>query len=182
VDPALRPSDVDAERDVILDEILMHADEPSDLAPSSGWRGCSRPSARRDTLGTAESVGQLGADQIRAFFERHYRPENIVVAVAGDCHHDQVAAEVESRFRGTAGGVAPPRSAPALRAEPLRTASRPTEQPTSCSAPAPPAPRRAPWASAVLNQTLAAALEPPVPKDQGAARPRVLGVVRARHL
>ena len=33
-DPALRSNDVDAERSVILDEILMHADEPADLA----WR------------------------------------------------------------------------------------------------------------------------------------------------
>src|ERR1700735_754444 len=30
-DPALRPSDVDAERTGILDEILMHAEEPADL-------------------------------------------------------------------------------------------------------------------------------------------------------
>ena len=30
--PALRPGDVDAERTVILDEIMMHADEPADLA------------------------------------------------------------------------------------------------------------------------------------------------------
>src|ERR1019366_4210080 len=28
--PALRPTDLDAERQVILDEILMHADEPAD--------------------------------------------------------------------------------------------------------------------------------------------------------
>jgi len=30
--PALRPDDIEAERTVILDEILMHADEPADLA------------------------------------------------------------------------------------------------------------------------------------------------------
>src|SRR6201995_3618864 len=30
--PSLRPDDIEAERTVILDEILMHADEPADLA------------------------------------------------------------------------------------------------------------------------------------------------------
>ena len=46
-EPALRPADVEAERTVILDEILMHADEPADLA-SERWQAAAvpRPSAR----------------------------------------------------------------------------------------------------------------------------------------
>ena len=31
----------------------------------------------------------------------HYRPANMVVSVAGDCTHEAVAAELESRFAGT---------------------------------------------------------------------------------
>ena len=44
-DPALRPSDVDAERTVILDEILMHADEPADLV-AERWQSLSSPATR----------------------------------------------------------------------------------------------------------------------------------------
>src|SRR5271166_6698077 len=40
--PALRPDDVEAERTVILDEILMHADEPADLA-SELWQSSLFP-------------------------------------------------------------------------------------------------------------------------------------------
>ena len=52
-DPALRPSDVDAERTVILDEILMHADEPADLVAEQ-WQSSLFPghALGRDTLGT----------------------------------------------------------------------------------------------------------------------------------
>ena len=56
-EPALRPDDIEAERTVILDEILMHADEPADLA-AERWQSALFPGhpLGRDTLGTASSV------------------------------------------------------------------------------------------------------------------------------
>src|ERR1700734_3258173 len=66
-----------------------------------------------DTLGAAAPVQRLTRDDIRAFFDLHYRPSNMVVSVAGDCTHEAVAAGLERRFAGTAGGVAPARTAPA---------------------------------------------------------------------
>ena len=128
-DPALRPADVDGERTVILDEILMHADEPADLVAEQ-WQSSLFPghALGRDTLGTQSTVGALGADDIRAFFDHHYRPGNIVVSVAGDCAHDAVAADLERRFAGKPGGAAPARTAPGPEAERLHVVRRPTEQ------------------------------------------------------
>jgi predicted Zn-dependent peptidase len=128
-DPALRPSDVDAERTVILDEILMHADEPADLAAEQ-WQSSLFPghALGRDTLGTASTVGDLAATDIRGFFEHHYRPGNMVVSVAGDCTHEGVAADLERRFSGQAGGVAPERDGPGPETEPLHVVRRSTEQ------------------------------------------------------
>ncbi len=128
-DPALRPTDVDAERGVILDEILMHADEPVDLA-AERWQSslfCGHPLGR-DTLGTESSVVATGAEDIRRFFEHHYRPANIVVSVAGDCDHDRVADAVETRWTGRDGGRAPERDGPGGSVEPLVVVRRPTEQ------------------------------------------------------
>ena len=127
--PALRSSDVDAERTVILDEILMHADEPADLAAEQWQSSIFRDHALgRDTLGTASTVGALEATDIRGFFEHHYRPGNMVVSVAGDCTHDAVAADLERRFAGTLGGVAPPRTAPGPGTAQIQVVRRPTEQ------------------------------------------------------
>ena len=127
--PALRPSDVDAERTVILDEILMHADEPADLAAEQWQSSIFRDHALgRDTLGTASTVGALEATDIRGFFEHHYRPGNMVVSVAGDCTHDAVAADLERRFAGTLGGAAPPRTAPGPGTAQIQVVRRPTEQ------------------------------------------------------
>jgi predicted Zn-dependent peptidase len=128
-EPALRPADVDAERTVILDEILMHSDEPADLAAEQ-WQSSlfTGHELGRDTLGTAGTIGALTADDIRTFFERHYRPANMVVSVAGDCTHEAVAADLERRFAGTPGGEAPVRTAPGPDARALHVVRRPTEQ------------------------------------------------------
>ena len=127
--PALRMNEVEAERTVILDEILMHSDEPADLA-SERWQAALFPDhpLGRDTLGTATSVQHIGRDDIRAFFERHYRPANMVVSVAGDCTHEKVATGLERRFGGIAGGDAPVRNAPGPDIVPLDVVRRPTEQ------------------------------------------------------
>ncbi len=128
-EPALRPDDIEAERTVILDEILMHADEPADLA-GERWQAALFPghALGRDTLGTASSVQRITRDDISAFFHEHYRPSNMVVSVAGDCTHDAVAADLERRFAGTAGGVAPARTAPGPETVALDVVRRPTEQ------------------------------------------------------
>ncbi|HEY1827413.1 MAG TPA: pitrilysin family protein [Acidimicrobiales bacterium] len=128
-EPALRPSDVDAERSVILDEILMHADEPSDQAAEQ-WQAAMFPGhpLGRDTLGTADTVAELSATDIRGFLHEHYRPSNMVVSVAGDCRHEQVATDLEARFAGQTGGCAPSRTAPNNDTVPLRVERRATEQ------------------------------------------------------
>jgi predicted Zn-dependent peptidase len=127
--PALRPADLDAERLVILDEILMHADEPSDQATeeSSAALFPDHPLGR-EVLGSQASVSAMTATRIREFFEHHYRPANMVVAVAGDVDHQSVAAGLEERFDGGGGGRAPAREAPGDKVEPLRVTRRGTEQ------------------------------------------------------
>jgi predicted Zn-dependent peptidase len=128
-EPALRPDDVEAERTVILDEILMHADEPADLA-GERWQEALYPghALGRDTLGTASSVQRITRDDIRTFFDLHYRPSNMVVSVAGDCTHDVVAQDLERRFAGIHGGTAPARTAPGPDTVNLDVVRRSTEQ------------------------------------------------------
>ncbi len=127
--PALRVGDIEAERTVILDEIMMHADEPADLA-SERWQAAlfADHPLGRDTLGTASSVQGITRDDLYGFFAEHYRPSNIVVSAAGDCTHEAVAAELEQRFAGAPGGSAPVRSAPGPNEGSIAVVRRPTEQ------------------------------------------------------
>lgn len=127
--PALRPSEVDAERQVILEEILMHADEPDDLVHelSSESLFPGHPLGR-DVLGTEASVCAMDPDDIRAFFDHHYRPANMVVSVAGHLDHDLVVDALARRLPGQVGGQRPQREAPIGEPRPLVVDSRPTEQ------------------------------------------------------
>ena len=128
-DPALAPADVEAERTVILDEILMHADEPADLA-AAHFTSALFPGhpLGRDPLGTAESVLATTAADVRRFFDEHYRPANMVVSVAGDFDHELVATSVQARFDALSGGRSPERTAPAEPPAPLCVVHKTTEQ------------------------------------------------------
>jgi predicted Zn-dependent peptidase len=110
-DPALRPAEVDAERQVILEEVLMHLDEPADLVQEDFAEALfpGHPLGR-EVLGLPEVVREVGVAEIRRFFDAHYRPGNMVVAAAGSIDHDDVAAAIEARFFRHGGG--PPKRRP----------------------------------------------------------------------
>ena len=95
----ITPEDVEAERDVILDEIAMHDDDPDDvvqdLLAAQAW-GASP--LGRPVAGSAASVAALTRDQVHRFWRRHYRPARTVVAVAGNVDHDEVVAQVGRAF------------------------------------------------------------------------------------
>jgi predicted Zn-dependent peptidase len=128
-DPALAPTDVDSERSVIMDEILMHADEPADFAAEQCTAALFRSHPLgREVMGTPATVDLLGAPEIRGFFDHHYRAGNFVVAAAGDVDHDRLADDLDRRFRGRGGGSPPLREAPGEASEALAVTRRPTEQ------------------------------------------------------
>ena len=101
----MRPQDVDAERKVILEEIAMHEDSPDDiihdLFVSALWE--SHPLGQ-SVLGNHNVISTLSSEEIRAYFKRFYRPENIVVAVAGNVEHDRVVEMVDELMNVDGGG------------------------------------------------------------------------------
>jgi predicted Zn-dependent peptidase len=128
-DPALREQDIDAERQVILEEVLMHLDEPADVVQEHLMEGLfpDHPLGR-EVLGLPEVITSVSAREIRAFFERHYRPANMVIAVAGAIEHEEVAEMLEERFSGRAGGEAPTREAPGAGTVAMDLVARDCEQ------------------------------------------------------
>jgi predicted Zn-dependent peptidase len=91
--------DVESERDVILDEIAMHDDDPEDVVTNlfegTCWQGAP---LGRPIAGSAESIDALTRRQIARFYRSHYRPENLVVSVAGNVDHAVVVRQVRAAF------------------------------------------------------------------------------------
>lgn len=127
--PAFRPDEVDAERQVILEEILMNEDTPDDRVHTLVFeaRYPDHPLGR-EVLGSPETIEAMTRDEIAGFHGHHYRPENLVVAAAGLLDHDEVVAHVAAGFGALPAGSRPERSAPS--APPLSevVVRRPTEQ------------------------------------------------------
>jgi len=97
--PAFRPDEVESERHVILEEILMHDDEPSELVHDLFIEALfpDHPIGR-EVLGTAKTISALSRDAIAGHFGTHYRQPNLVLAAAGHLHHDDLAAGLERRM------------------------------------------------------------------------------------
>ncbi len=127
--PAFRPNEVDAERQVILEEVLMHLDEPADIVQERFAEALfpGHPLGR-EVLGLPDVIKSVGVGEIRAFFETHYLPGNMVVAAAGQVDHDEVAAGISRRFAGRSGGGPPRRQPPAGALLPRLLEADETEQ------------------------------------------------------
>jgi len=127
--PALREADIESERQVILEELLMDDDSPEDRVHTLLFESLfPRHALGRETAGTKQTVAAITPDDVRAFFCRWYRPATTVVSVAGPVDHDAVVAEVERRFPSAAGGERPERTAPGGQVKPLAVSRRSTEQ------------------------------------------------------
>jgi predicted Zn-dependent peptidase len=109
--------------------VAMHRDEPADVVQERFAEACfpGHPLGR-EVLGDPEVISDVSVDEIRAFLDAHYRPANVVVAVAGDIDHDNIAARIEQRFAGFQGGDAPIRTAPSREVRNLDVTTRDTEQ------------------------------------------------------
>ncbi len=127
-EPALRAADVETERQVILEEIHLAADDPDDVVFESLYEALfpDHPLGR-EVLGSEASVTALGRDDIAAFHDHWYRAPNLVVAAAGAVDHERLVAQVHEAFAGRDGGTVPERHGPTAPPVPARRITRPTE-------------------------------------------------------
>jgi predicted Zn-dependent peptidase len=92
-------ADVEAEREVILDEIAMHDDDPDDvvhnLFAAKAWHGT--PLAR-PIAGTTESIEALTRSQVNRYYRSRYVAPAMAVAVAGNVEHRDVVRLVKKAF------------------------------------------------------------------------------------
>src|SRR5580700_4493273 len=98
-DSLIEPKDVDAERNVVLEEIAMNEDDPGDTVHEAfTTRLFGDTPLGRPILGTVDSINAITRDQIFEHYRARYTPPNIVVAAAGNLDHDTVVQLVAQAF------------------------------------------------------------------------------------
>lgn len=87
----LDPDEFDRERGVILEEIAMDRDDPTDFAFEQFIAGVMDGSPlARPIAGTPEEIRTVARDAVWEHYRAAYRPENLVVTAAGGLEHDHV--------------------------------------------------------------------------------------------
>jgi predicted Zn-dependent peptidase len=109
----IEPKDVDAERGVILEEIAMNDDDPTDTVHEAFTEQLFGDSPLgRPILGTTASINGITREQITEHYRDRYTPDHLVVAASGNVDHDMVLEHVRRTFGPHLAGErapAPPR-------------------------------------------------------------------------
>lgn len=99
----LGKKEIEKEKQVIREEIRMVQDDPEDLVQDLHTKlMMGRHPLSRPILGKESTIAQLTRQDLLQYIDAHYRPEKIVIAVAGNFDQAQLEATVARMF-GTYG-------------------------------------------------------------------------------
>lgn len=101
--PALRQSDFDTEKNVILEEIAMYEDNPfwvlyekaMEVHYTPDRLGAPMHPLGHRVLGTKQSITDLTSQQMRDYFEFRYSADNTVLSLAGKVDFDATVSEID---------------------------------------------------------------------------------------
>jgi len=124
---AVRNSMIDAdelarELRVIIEEARRKRDTPTAMARETLYANLfDVHRMRRWRIGTEEQLSGYGRDDVLGFYREHYRPDVMVLAIAGDVEEDQAIALAEKAYGDMPAGRPPPSTGPS---EPERSEFR----------------------------------------------------------
>jgi predicted Zn-dependent peptidase len=93
----LDPGEFEAERGVILEELAMADDDPSDVVSERlfeavfGDHPLGRPIG-----GSPQSIAAVDREAVLAHYRANYRPQDLVITVAGAVDHEELVRRVEA--------------------------------------------------------------------------------------
>ncbi len=92
--------DFETERGVILEELAMADDDPADVANERLFEAVlGEHPLGRPIGGSPETIQAVGRDAVLEHYRQNYRPQDLVVSVAGAVDHDELVAGVETALR-----------------------------------------------------------------------------------
>ncbi|MCP9442913.1 MAG: insulinase family protein [Nitrospira sp.] len=104
----LSPKEIEKEKQVVLEEIRMVQDDPEDLVQElhtglvMGRHPLSRP-----VLGQESTIARLRRDDLRRYLARHYQPQDMVLAVAGNFDQNRLDRVIDRVFGNHFSAVSP---------------------------------------------------------------------------
>lgn len=98
------PGELAKEQKVVLEEIKMYDDSPDelihDLFIQTMWQGSNLGAP---TIGFADTVTRVTANDLREHMREHYAPNGVVVTAAGNVDHDRIVEIFAKQLEGFSG-------------------------------------------------------------------------------
>jgi predicted Zn-dependent peptidase len=133
--PLFDPLEIEKERSVILEELSSTRDEPQEwvglLIDEIMWPGLP---LGRDDAGFEETVAKITRQQMLDYLDEFYRPNSLIISVAGNINEAEIIALTEQLFGDWQAGDHAPwmESLPPLDATPIALVKKETEQVNLC--------------------------------------------------
>jgi predicted Zn-dependent peptidase len=100
-EPTFKPGDIAKEKFVVLEELKQYEDEPDDLIHDYLDRALYSPHPLGEPIiGKYETIKRFDRDLLFEHLERHYTPDRIVLAAAGNIDHDALASLANTYLGG----------------------------------------------------------------------------------
>ena len=127
------PTELEREKNVILEEIKHHEDTPEDLVHDLFLRTLwpDHPLGL-PVIGRPEVISGLSRDVILNHVRQHYTPDRVIISAAGNMEHAAFVAEVERCFAALTGSSTPKQLQPATARVAEAAVSKDAEQVQIC--------------------------------------------------
>ena len=119
--PAFGADEVGKYKQRALSNLETNLSNPIFLGQQALHRALYGDTPMSVTSPTRESIGRVTPDDLKHFYQQHYRPGNAILAVTGDFKPDDMRALVQKYFGGWSGEAEPPLTLPSnLAGEPSK--------------------------------------------------------------
>ncbi len=99
-DSSISQADFTMEKGVILDELAMAEDSPTEIVHDAFTRAVLGDTPLgRPVGGTPEAIRAVTRDSVLHHYHSHYSPDSLVVAAAGDVDHDRLVGLVDEALQ-----------------------------------------------------------------------------------
>ena len=103
-----RIEQLDAEREVVLEEIAMYEDDPQDrVFDLLGGAVFGDHPLGRAVIGKADVIAAVTREQLQDFHRARYVPERIVISAAGSVEHDELVELARASEQNATAAAAP---------------------------------------------------------------------------
>lgn len=102
----IEPEEFEAEKAVVLEELAMTEDDPwRELTREVGQALFAGHRYSRPVIGYSDTLQHMTAEDMRGYYDLHYRPENAILVICGDVKERSALKVVREHFGALGAGA-----------------------------------------------------------------------------